>query len=153
MRLTLLKSGIFPNPDADKQVHCFTYSFYPHQGDFREGRVVQEAYDLNCPLQAKLVSAEKQTTVSLLNIDTDHVVVETVKQAEKEDGIVIRMYEAYGKRGNVTMHLPMAKGLDVQVWECDCMEEEEKEFPVAEGTVTFEIRPYEIKTWKVKTKE
>lgn len=151
MRLTLLKSGIFPNPDADKEIHTFTYSFYPHQGDFREGRVVQEAYDLNCPLQAELVSAEAEKSVSLLNIDADHVVVETVKQAEDEDGIVIRMYEAYGKRGKVTMRLPMAEGRsDLQVWECDCMEVEEKELPVTDGAVTFEIRPYEIKTWKVK---
>ena len=49
-RLTLIKSGIFPYPEADQEIHRFTYALYPHAGDFRAGRVVQEAYDLNCPL-------------------------------------------------------------------------------------------------------
>lgn len=56
MRLTLIKSGIFPNPDADKEIHTFTYALYPHEGDFRSGRVIQEAYDLNCLLYGEMIN-------------------------------------------------------------------------------------------------
>lgn len=151
MRLTLLKSGIFPDPDADKEVHTFTYAFYPHMGDFREGRVIQEAYDLNCPLQAEIVGAKEKKTLSMLKLDTEHVIADTVKLAEEGDGIVIRMYEAYGKRGEVTMELPVLGDLSqFSIWECDCMEQEEREITHENGKVSFGIRPFEIKTWKLK---
>ena len=39
----------FPDPQADQGLHEFTYSLYPHRGDFRRGGVIREAYDLNCP--------------------------------------------------------------------------------------------------------
>ena len=37
MRLTLIKSGIYPNPNADQGLHEFTYSLFPHEGDYRKG--------------------------------------------------------------------------------------------------------------------
>src|SRR5690242_21418473 len=49
MRLTLLKSGIDPDPQADQGIHRFTYSLLPHRGDWREARTVQRAYELNVP--------------------------------------------------------------------------------------------------------
>jgi alpha-mannosidase len=59
MRLTLLRSGTTPNPDADRESHEFTYSLYPHSGGWREGKTLWEAYDLNSPLIGKVV--EKQS--------------------------------------------------------------------------------------------
>ena len=47
--LTLIKSGIEPNPITDQEEHFFTYALYPHGGDWREGGTVQEAYRLNQP--------------------------------------------------------------------------------------------------------
>lgn len=34
MRLTLIKSGIMPDPNADQRLHRFTYSLYPHTDDW-----------------------------------------------------------------------------------------------------------------------
>jgi len=49
LRLTLSKSGIDPDPEADQGRHVFTYSLLPHAGGWREGGVVREAYALNDP--------------------------------------------------------------------------------------------------------
>ncbi len=49
MRLTLIKSGIEPDPQADQGRHVFTYSLLPHAGDWRQGGVAREAYALNYP--------------------------------------------------------------------------------------------------------
>ncbi len=49
MRLTLIKSGIDPDPNADQGHHVFTYSLLPHAGGWREAGVVREAYALNDP--------------------------------------------------------------------------------------------------------
>jgi len=49
MRLTLIKSGIDPDPEADQGRHVFTYSLLPHAGGWREGDVTRAAYELNWP--------------------------------------------------------------------------------------------------------
>jgi alpha-mannosidase len=49
MRLTLIKSGIDPDPEADQGRHVFTYSLLPHAGGWREAGVTREAYALNDP--------------------------------------------------------------------------------------------------------
>src|SRR5207245_9256518 len=50
VRLTLLKSGVFPDTHADEGLHRFTYSLLPHAGDWREAQSVRRAYELNVPL-------------------------------------------------------------------------------------------------------
>ena len=50
MRITLLRSPVDPDPDADKGVHEFCYSLMPHTGDYREGKTVHAGYELNAPL-------------------------------------------------------------------------------------------------------
>ena len=146
MRLTLIKSGIFPNPDADIEVHEFTYSCYPHIGDFRKGKVVQEAYDLNCPMYAKPISARnvQEESVSYLSCENENIMIDTVKAAEGKAGIIIRLYETYGDRGKVRIKVPTAKGR--HVYECDCMENITMPLMLEEDYICMEIKPYEIKT-------
>ncbi len=52
LRLTLLKSAVWPDADADQGVHRFTYALLPHAGDWRAGEVVRRAAELNAPLRA-----------------------------------------------------------------------------------------------------
>ena len=47
--LTLIKSGIEPNPETDQEEHFFTYALYPHAEGWREAGAVREAYLLNQP--------------------------------------------------------------------------------------------------------
>jgi len=51
MRLSLLRSPKAPDPTADLGDQQFTYSLLPHAGDFRQGGVIQEGYNLNVPLR------------------------------------------------------------------------------------------------------
>jgi alpha-mannosidase len=57
MRLTLLRAPNSPDPKCDRGEHVFTYSLAPHAGDWRNGGVYAEAYDLNNPLTARAVPA------------------------------------------------------------------------------------------------
>jgi len=152
MRLTLLKSGIFPNPDADQGRHEFTYGLFPHQGDFRRGKVIQEAYELNCPLTGNRVGRKKgeeeTTSYSYLQIREENVFADTVKLAEEGDGIILRFYEAYGRRTKVHVTVPWNEG-NVAV-ECGCMEDELGPVKENGGMLEFEMKPYEIKTVKIR---
>lgn len=143
MRLTLLKSGIFPNPDADNEIHEFTYSLYPHKGGFREGRVIQEAYDLNCPLQAVKTAGKRAMACSYIRIEAENIFADTVKQAEDGNGVIVRLYEAYGQRTRTRISLAFADGKQVE--ECDCLERKTKE--LTDDILNF--RPYEIKTLRI----
>ena len=52
MHITLLKSGVYPNENADKGHHRFVYSIYPYEGSWAEGKTVNAAYALNNPMEA-----------------------------------------------------------------------------------------------------
>jgi alpha-mannosidase len=51
LRLTLLRGTEFPDSEADKGIHEFTYALYPHAGSWEEAQTVKRGYELNQPLQ------------------------------------------------------------------------------------------------------
>lgn len=147
--MSMLKSGIYPNPEADQELHEFTYSIYPHQGGWRESGTVKQAYRLNNPLTAVWKENEAGTladTYSFVTSDKDNVIVEVVKKAEDSDDTIIRLYECYNRRTSAT--LTFGKEVKAAV-ECNMMEEGAEPVAFAENKVSFEVKPYEIKTLKV----
>jgi alpha-mannosidase len=145
MALTLIKSGIEPNPTADQEEHFFTYSIYPHVGNWREGDTTREAAKLNQPAYA-VCGTKAESVRSLLSIDAKHVMVESVKLAEDGSGIILRLYEYQNRRGNVSVTLEC----DIKsVRECDLMENPVLELPHEGNKFEFYIKPYEIKTYNV----
>src|SRR5438094_5374313 len=129
-RLTLLKSGVFPDTHADEGLHRFTYSLLPHVGDWREAQIVQRAYELNVPVvcvpgqkKAPSIPIESATGIasfSFIQVDCTHVIVETVKPAEDGDGLIVRLYEAHNQRGRGT--LTFATSL-LSAHECNLLED------------------------------
>jgi alpha-mannosidase len=102
MRLSLLKSATMPDPIADQGEHRMIYSLLPHTGDWRNG-VPENAYDLNDPVILRRVSGtEGQSNAqSLFSVSSPNVIIETVKQAEDGNGIIVRLYEGERNRGAV----------------------------------------------------
>jgi alpha-mannosidase len=150
LRLTLIKSAINPDETADRGVHEFTYSLVPHKGDWREGNIVKEAYNLNVPLLAGELKANQNGSLPATNqfaeIDNDNVLLETVKKAEDDDAVLVRFYEYkhYRNQTNVSFAKPIKKAV-----ECNLIEEEEKGADYQNQTLTFSVAPYEIKTFKI----
>ncbi|MBV9789904.1 MAG: alpha-mannosidase [Chloroflexi bacterium] len=125
LRLTLLKSGVNPDPNADQGLHRFTYSLLPHAGDWREGEVVRRAAELNTPLiaycpQAAVERQPGQDRASFAHCDAAHVMLDTIKTAEDGDGVIVRVYEAHNQRGPVT--LTFAQPIR-EAEECNLLEE------------------------------
>ncbi|HZU66427.1 MAG TPA: alpha-mannosidase [Ktedonobacteraceae bacterium] len=153
VRLTLLKSSSYPDSHADEGLHRFTYSLLPHGGDWREAQSVRRAYELNVPLlcvneqKTMLAASGSSAGVSFLQTDCAHVVVETVKPAEDGDGLIVRLYEAHNRRGHGTLTFA-APVLSAQ--ECNLLEEPLNDVPSQGKTLPFWVRPFEIKTWRVR---
>jgi alpha-mannosidase len=55
IRLTLLKSPKWPDPNADRGRHVFAYGIYPHAGDWQAARTTHLGYGFNQPLMPHLM--------------------------------------------------------------------------------------------------
>ena len=149
MSLTLIKCGTFPDPDADKCEHTFTYSLYPHAGDYREAGTIKKAYDLNIPMVCVKAGDNKGTLsneYSLFTVDCDNVIFETAKKAETEESIILRGCEYFNKRttANVKFGFPVKKA-----YLCDMLENNIQELDVVNNTICVVFKPFEINTIKV----
>jgi alpha-mannosidase len=151
LRITLHRSPTEPDPAADQGWHEFTYSLLPHAGHLRESDIIHEAYALNDPLIARLIPANAHgdlpTAYAWAEVDTDHVVLETVKKAEDENAWIVRLYECKQYRSNavtITFGQPIRKAV-----ECNLLEEDETRVDYQGNQLTFPVNPFEIKTFKV----
>ena len=102
---------------------------------------------LNCPLEGDWTGEGKRDEYSFIQIKEENVLLDTVKQAEEKDGVILRLYEAYGRRTKVHLDAPWAKGREA--WDCDCMENSLEAISCCGESLEFEMRPYEIKTIKI----
>ena len=146
LNLTLIKCAEYPNPNADQGEHTFTYSIMAHKGSFKEGGVVKTAQNLNNPMVALPLKAGKGTlpqNYSYISCDSENIVIDTVKKAENGDGAIVRMYDTYNCRREVTVTLP--EGVS-EVYLCNLMEEREKALKVKDGKVTLPVKNFEIIT-------
>lgn len=148
MRLTLLKSATDPDPKADQGEHLMTYSLLPHQGDWR-GDVVQEAYDLNDPLILRKLSgsASYQNPMgAFVSVSDPYVIIETVKQAEDGNGLIVRLYENQRNRGTVTLNVgfPLASAQ-----RCNILEEDDGALTITNNQIALDVTPYQIVTLRL----
>jgi len=149
LRLSLLRGPMLPDPDADKGRHCFTYSVYPHALTWRNG-TVQQAFELNKPLVAAVAASSNgalPAVGSFVAVDVENVVIDTVKKHEDSDAVIVRLFEHYGQRGKATLTFGRTPK---SVVECDLMEENDTATDFSGDSVTLNIKPYEIRTLKVR---
>lgn len=147
--LTLIKSGIDPNKTADQEEHVFTYALYPHKEMWSAAGTVQEAYKLNQPAYATRGEL-KNTGKSFISTDKDNIIIETVKSAENGDGMIVRLYDCENSLTKAT--LTFAEGMLESVEECNLMEEKEADIEACGNSFTVSVKPYEIKTYRVRLK-
>ena len=153
MRITLLRSPTMPDPMADLGEHQFKYSLYPHQGSWNE-ETQRQAYLLNDPIivyqrkeeRGKRLDTSRQ---SLVCCDSPNVVIETVKQAEDGNGLIVRLYESQRKRGQVQVRF--GRAVD-SAWITNLLEENESTLGVEDASIQLNLKPYQIVTLRVKFK-
>ena len=149
--LTILKCATDPDPDADKCMHNFTYSIYPHKGRVTEGDTVYQAYSLNQSMTAvkkKATDGVLSAEYSLVSCDKKNIIVETVKKAENNNNIIVRMFDCYNKCEDAMLTF----GFDIKkAYICDLLENAESELEVANNTVTVPVKNFEIITLMLET--
>lgn len=144
--LTLLKSSLAPDMNADRGRQVFTYALTAWQGSFLECDVVRQGYELNCPLT---VAAGGGGSRHLIEVDAANVIVDTVKPAEDGSGdVIVRMYES--KRTATRCRLRF--GFEVEsVRTVNMLEESAGDVLPGGGAEGFELElgAFEIRTLRV----
>ena len=153
LRLSLLRAPKWPDKTADMGEHTFTYSLLPHLGDWRQGEVVKHAVELNTAVStivANQHNGQVKSTHSWSLVNSKHVVVEAIKQAEAGDGIIIRLYETAGGKEQVVLNVPSHL---TAAYETNLMEDVEQNLTISDlHTLALTFKPYEIKTIKLIVK-
>ncbi len=148
--LTLMRAPTCPDPVGDHGINSFVYVLYPHKDSWQSVETVQAAQVLNVPLMGAYTEKQDGTNpeeMSYVTVDRKDIVVDTFKSAQDGDGYILRLYECAQKRGDVTVSVKLPF---TEVIECNMMEENETAVPAKDGTFSFPIRPYEVKTFRLK---
>lgn len=150
INLTLLKSGTYPNTDADRGIHHLVYSLYPHKGDFKRGGTVKEAYNLNMALFTCIknnLQGTLEDNLSLISTNRENILVEVIKKSEDGIGYIARIYECYNRRtmANIKFAFPVH-----EAFECDMLENTKRKITCGNDGIILDFNPYEIKTILLK---
>jgi alpha-mannosidase len=111
LRISLLRSPTWPDPDADRGHHHFTYALYPHGGDWKQALTVRHGYEYNYRLQATQVqvhSGSLPAEFAYVTVKPENVVLTALKKAEDANGLIFRVYEWAGKSGTSKSMCPKA---------------------------------------------
>ena len=110
LRLTLLRSSNWPDSQADRGIHEFTYSLYPHWDSWEEAETVKRGYELNVPFQILVNPANYQSNLhgcqseSFLNLSADNLILMALKASEDHpEKFIIRFYECHGKTADLSL--------------------------------------------------
>ncbi|SHN57567.1 alpha-mannosidase [Paenibacillus sp. ov031] len=153
--LNLLRSSSYPDPEADRAEHTFTYSLYPHQGNHVQAEIYRRGNELNIPLRTVSLSSVsgKQNgklpySKTFLQPDHPHIMVESVKKAEDGDDIIVRLYETSGTHATTVLHL----GFHIaEAWTTDLMENIISPVSFAGASeMALSFTPFEIITLRLK---
>ncbi|MEO5709149.1 MAG: glycoside hydrolase family 38 C-terminal domain-containing protein [Nocardioidaceae bacterium] len=146
VRLTLARSPRFPDPDTDRGRHTFRYGLVAGAD---VAAAVQEGYAFALPPRVVTGGAVEP----VVHVVSGPAVVEAVKLAEDRSGdVVVRLYEAYGGRGEVLLDA----GFDVaEAGVTDLHEKDDDEaadlapLQVVGRRLTFPLGPFQIVTLRL----
>jgi alpha-mannosidase len=131
--------------------HEFVYGLTSHSGDWRESDAPWQAYRLDDPLIAFTTDTHPGAlgkTVSLLKVSDSDVRVMAFKRAEESSEAVVRVVEMSGKPAqNVRLQFaaPVTAAREINGQELPM-----GSASVANGELSVNLKPYEIKSYAVK---
>lgn len=118
MNLTVLKNSVYAHHDpkeleadteyrfVDDGIQEFSYILIPHAGSWKDAEVTKRARELNVrPLTVIETYHEGRLPQknSFLSLESDHVQICAVKEAEDKDGVIIRAYETKKQAGKALL--------------------------------------------------
>lgn len=150
LRLTLLRSPTWPDPEADRGLQEFHYALYPHSGRWTQALTVRHGYEVNDPLTATMTTIHPGSMPphnSFGSVENANVTLTAMKKAEDADALIFRMYEWAGEPATVRLHVPTGA---ISAIETNLMEKTEGVVVnLQDNVVSIPIKAFEILTIQV----
>ena len=134
-----------PDPVADMGQHKFRYALLPHADTPVDAGVIEEGYRFNSPLLIYPTQSELQSQ-SFFKLSGGSLILDTVKKAEDSDSIILRLYEAHGKRGVCRLESPLPVTGAAQ---CNLLETDESPLEWNEYGLNIPYTPFQLITLKL----
>lgn len=134
----------------------FRYCLTTHKGQWKEGRCRDFGWSAANPLIGVVVNGKSakgglERTMSFCRVDRPNVFLLTLKRAEDDGGLIIRLIETEGRSaegGTATVTLPH---LTVKkAWRTNLVEENQAELSHTEHSVTVPIKAFGISTIRIE---
>lgn len=150
--------GFEPGTSSDSALELgkwmgFDYALAPHTGAWQDAQVFRAGLEFNNPLIVRKTGVhpgEMPKLWSLMDISNPHVVVSALKPSRGGE-VAVRVYEAAGQPArNVRLHftrtLAAARAANL-------IEDPGEPLPMRDNAVSFDLRPYEIRTFRLRLAE
>jgi alpha-mannosidase len=151
LRLSLLRSSVYPDPDADRGRQRFSFLLYPHAGTWRASLTERHGYEMNYPIEAVQVEQHEGTLGrrhSFACVEDPAVVLTAMKKSEDGTALILRLYDWSGKPSVATIELP---GAPQSAAEAGILENITGPSLLIQGKLLHvDMHPYEIKTIRVE---
>jgi alpha-mannosidase len=153
LRISLLRSSVYPDPDADRGVQEFSYSLYPHTGTWKQANTILRAYEFNYKLLARQISAHTgalPSSHSFVSVHPNNLVLTAMKKSEDGDALVLRFYEWAGERTTARINIPAGASTAM---ETNLMEQavgySKARLSTSGAHVDIDVGPYSINTLRI----
>jgi len=160
LRLTCIHtpSGAFTKETRqdlqDLGTNLFSFGIYSHKGGY-ENSTQKESELFQKPLIAFQTTARREGTLgsnfSFANINNENVIIRAIKQAEDDSSIIIRVNEAAGAQQN-KVSIEFFDTIE-EAAEVFANEEYKTKAKTKGKAVIFDIKPFGVKTFKIKLKK
>jgi alpha-mannosidase len=147
--------GFAPGTSSDTGLEIgkrigFDYALVPHAGTWQDARVSRAGLEFNNPLIARPAAVHPGVLPArwgMLEISDDDVVLSALKPS-RDGEIAIRVYEAAGQHSHgarIHFRIPLASVRDANL-----IEDAAGDVPIHDNSISFDLRPFEIKTFRVR---
>jgi len=121
MNLTVLKNSVYAHHDpkkleegveyefVDDGIQEFSYLLLPHEGGWKDSKIVRHARELNVKPVTVIETFHKGSLParnSFLSMESSHIVISAMKEAEDGDGVIVRAYETKRQSGEAVLRAP-----------------------------------------------
>ena len=144
--LNLLRSPNNPDADADLGRHNFVYSFYPHKEDLIRSNVIEESTLLNhTPILFD--GYENLSTESPVNFIGKGIEISAIKKSEFNNELIIRAVETLGRNSEGDIQF-IGDLIETNLMEQKNIGTKKN----VKGSFKIKLKPFEIKTFRIKKK-
>lgn len=138
--------------ELDKEL-TFHYALVPHAGDWRQAEIYRQGLEFNHPLIVRKTTPHAGTLAArwgLLEVSHPNCVVSALKLG-RGGTTVLRVYEATGRPSPGVKIKFQAKVTSAR--EANLMEDLGRRLETPRGTLSFDLAPFEIKTFSLRLQQ